>query len=42
MGIDLVRESSDVFFPLRAVVGALSVLITNYDVGLRVSSYTYR
>ena len=32
MALDITRESSDMFLPLKAVVGALSVLIKNYDV----------
>ena len=32
IAIDIVNESSDMFLPLKAVVGALSVLIKNYDV----------
>ena len=32
MVIDITKESSDMFLPLKAVVGALSVLIKNYDV----------
>jgi len=32
MAIDITKESSDLFLPLKAVVGALSVLIRNYDV----------
>ena len=32
IAIDLADASSDMFFPLKAVVGALSVLIKNYDV----------
>jgi len=30
--IDVAKESSDMVLPLKAVVGALSVLIKNYDV----------
>ena len=30
--IDIAKEPSDVFLPLKAVVGALFVLIRNYDV----------
>jgi len=33
MIIGFAKESSDMFLPLKAVVGALSVFITNYDVG---------
>jgi hypothetical protein len=32
MAIDITKESSDMFLPLKAVVGAISVLIKNYDV----------
>ena len=32
MAIDFTKESSDMFPPLKAVVGAVSVLIKNYDV----------
>lgn len=34
MVVDITKESSDMFLPLKAVVGALSVLIKNYDVSL--------
>ena len=38
MAVELARESSDVFLPLKAVLGALTVLIRNYDVSpLQVS-----
>ena len=30
--VEITKESSDMFLPLKAVVGALSVLIKNYDV----------
>ena len=33
MAIEVAKESSDMFLPLKAVAGALSVLIRNYDVG---------
>ena len=33
MVVNVTKESSDMFLPLKAVVGALSVLIQNYDVG---------
>ena len=33
MTIEIAKESTDMFLPLKAVVGALSVLIKNYDVG---------
>ena len=32
MAVEIAKESSDLFLPLKAVVGALSVLIKNYDV----------
>jgi hypothetical protein len=32
MAVEIAKESSDMFLPLKAVVGALSVLIKNYDV----------
>ena len=32
MAVTIAKESSDMFLPLKAVVGALSVLIENYDV----------
>jgi hypothetical protein len=32
MAVEITKESSDMFLPLKAVVGALSVLIKNYDV----------
>lgn len=34
MAITIANECSDAFPPLKAVTGALSVLITNYDVSL--------
>ena len=34
MAVDIAKESSDMFLPLKAVAGALSVLIKNFDVGL--------
>ena len=38
IAIDIANASSDMFLPLKAVVGALSVLIKNYDVrSLQVS-----
>ena len=33
MTVEIANASSDMFLPLKAVVGALSVLIKNYDVG---------
>jgi hypothetical protein len=32
MAVDITKESSEMFLPLKAVVGAISVLIKNYDV----------
>jgi len=32
MALEIAKESSDMFLPLKAVVGALTVLIKNYDV----------
>jgi len=32
MAVEITKESSDMFLPLKAVAGALSVLIKNYDV----------
>ena len=32
MAVEIAKESSDMFLPLKAVVGAVSVLIKNYDV----------
>ena len=34
MAVDVANASSDMFLPLKAVVGVLAVLIKNYDVGL--------
>ena len=34
MAVEIVKESSDMFLPLKAVAGAMSVLIRNYDVGV--------
>ena len=34
MTVEIANESSDMFLPLKAVVGALSMLIKNYDVGV--------
>ena len=36
MAIEITKESSDLFPPLKAVAGALSVLIKNYDVSMFV------
>ena len=35
IAVEIANASSDMFLPLKAVVGALSVLIKNYDVGPR-------
>lgn len=32
MAVEITRESSDMFLPLKAVAGVISVLIRNYDV----------
>ena len=32
MAVEVTKESSDMFLPLKAVAGALAVLIKNYDV----------
>ena len=34
MTVEITKESSDMFLPLKAVVGAISVLIKNYDVSM--------
>jgi hypothetical protein len=34
MAVEVTKESSDLFPPLKAVVGAMSVLMKNYDVGV--------
>jgi hypothetical protein len=34
MAVEITKESSDMFLPLKAVVGAISVLIKNYDVSV--------
>ena len=34
IAVEITKESSDMFLPLKAVVGAISVLIKNYDVGV--------
>ena len=39
IAIDIAKESSDMFLPLKAVVGALSVLIKNYDVSFPSASH---
>ena len=40
IAIDIANASSDMFLPLKAVVGALSVLLKNYDV--RVSQVSHQ
>ena len=37
MAVEIAKESSDMFLPLKAVVGAVSILIKNYDVSLSYS-----
>ena len=37
MAVETAKESSDMLLPLKAVVGAMSVLINNYDVGVLCS-----
>jgi hypothetical protein len=32
MAVEIAKESSDMFLPLKAVVGAVSILMKNYDV----------
>ena len=34
MAVEIAKESSDMFLPLKAVVGAMSALIKNYDVSM--------
>lgn len=34
MALEVAKESSDMFLPLKAVTGAMSVLIKSYDVGV--------
>lgn len=34
MAVEIAKESSDMFLPLKAVVGAMSVLIKSYDVSV--------
>jgi hypothetical protein len=36
MALEVVKESSDVFVPLKSVVGGLSVLLKQYDVSIRL------
>jgi len=35
MAIEIAKESSDMFLPLKAVVGAMSALMKNYDVSVK-------
>ena len=42
LAVEIANASSDMFLPLKAVVGALSVLIKNYDVRLRSASHHVR
>ena len=37
MVVETTKESSDMFLPLKAVVGAMSVLMKNYDVSMSYS-----
>ena len=39
MAVEVAKESSDMFPPLKAVAGAMSVLIRNYDVRLSVMNW---
>ena len=41
MVVETTKESSDLFLPLKAVVGAMSVLMKNYDVSMSRSRWTY-
>lgn len=34
MAVEITKESSDMFLPLKAAVGAVSVLVQNYDVSV--------
>jgi len=34
MAVETIKESSDMFLPLKAVVGAISVLMKNHDVSI--------
>lgn len=42
IAVEIAKESSDMLPPLKAVVGALSILIQNYDVGCSRVSSSYR
>jgi hypothetical protein len=37
MAVETAKESSDMFLPLKAVVGVMSVLMNNYDVSVSCS-----
>ena len=37
IAVEAAKETSDMFLPLKAVVGALSILIKNYDVSVPFS-----
>lgn len=37
VAVEMAKESSDMFLPLKAVAGAVSVLIKNYDVSVSCS-----
>ena len=41
IAVEIAKESSDMFPPLKAVVGALSILIRNYDVSVSHSRTKY-
>ena len=38
MAVDITKESSDLCLPLKAVVGALSALMKNYDVSVLITN----
>ena len=40
MAIEIAKETSDMFLPLKAVVGAVSALMKNYDVSMKPRSQT--
>ena len=39
MAVEIAKESTDMFLPLKAVAGALAVLIKNYDVRYSQASH---
>jgi len=41
MTVEITKESSDMLLPLKAVAGAISVLIKNYDVSILSVNQTY-